>query len=69
MYYNREGWGMTKLSRCQLMQPVLAAVARLSGQEKLEIIRRLEMEQTAEMQENNTNITECNHAERSANLS
>lgn len=59
---------MTKLSRCQLMQPVLAAVARLSGQEKLEIIRRLEMKQNAEMQENNTNITECNRAEQSANL-
>lgn len=58
---------MTKLSRCQLMQPVLAAVARLSGQEKLEIIRRLEMEQNAEMQENGTNITECNHVEQSTN--
>ena len=59
---------MTKLSRCQLMQPVLAAIARLSEREKLEIIKRLEAKQNAGMQENGTNITRCNHAERSANL-
>ena len=60
---------MTNLSGSQLPWPVLAAIARLSEREKQEIIRRLEAKQNAGMQENGTNITRCNHAERSANLS
>ena len=59
---------MTNLSGSQLPWPVLAAIARLSEREKLEIIKRLEAKQNAGMQENGTNITKCNHAERSANL-
>lgn len=46
---------MTKLSGCPMPQPVLAAVAGLSEQEKQEIIRRLE--EIREM------ITVCNHKE------
>lgn len=59
---------MTNLSGSQLPWPVLAAIARLSEREKLEIIKRLEAKQNAGMQENGTDITRCNHAERSANL-
>lgn len=60
---------MTNLSGSQLPWPVLAAIARLSEREKQDIIRRLEAKQNAGMQENGTNITRCNHADRSANLS
>lgn len=60
---------MTNLSGSQLPWPVLAAIARLSEREKRDIIKRLEAKQNAGMQENGTNITRCNHAERSANLS
>lgn len=60
---------MTNLSGSQLPWPVLAAIARLSEREKQEIIRRLEAKQNAGMQKNGTNITRCNHADRSANLS
>lgn len=59
---------MTNLSGSQLPWPVLAAIARLSEREKLEIIKRLEAKQNAGMRESGTNITRCNHAERSANL-
>lgn len=59
---------MTNLSGSQLPWPVLAAIARLSEREKQDIIKRLEAKQKEGMQENSTNITECNHAERSANL-
>lgn len=59
---------MTNLSGSQLPWPVLAAIARLSEREKLEIIKRLEAKQNAGMQENGTDITRCNHAEWSANL-
>ena len=59
---------MTNLSGSQLPWPVLAAIARLSEREKQDIIKRLEAKQNAGMQENGTDITRCNHAERSANL-
>lgn len=60
---------MTNLSGSQLPWPVLAAIARLSEREKQDIIKRLEAKQNAGMQENGTNITRCNHADRPANLS
>lgn len=60
---------MTNLSGSQLPWPVLAAIARLSEREKQDIIKRLEAKQKAGMRENSTDITRCNHAERSANLS